>query len=149
MEPYPTDPRFGGQNPPGTPGAPVWSGQNPPGAPAWGPPGAPGAPGAPAWMGPNAGVPQPLGMVPVVDPKWPALRLIATILKIVAWVEGGIGAISALAAGISLSATVLGGAGFLVTLFLLVMVAIGFLLTYAYSEFIMLFITIEKNTRPR
>ena len=39
--------------------------------------------------------------------------------------------------------------GFLITLFLLVGVAIGFLLTYASSEVIMLFISIEKNTREK
>jgi hypothetical protein len=76
------------------------------------------------------------------------LRLIASILKIVAWVEGGLGVLSALVSGVTLSATV-GAGGFLVTLFLLVVVAVGFLMTYATSEIIMLFISIEKNTRQK
>ncbi|GAC1389562.1 MAG: hypothetical protein NVS4B11_37650 [Ktedonobacteraceae bacterium] len=80
------------------------------------------------------------------DSKWPALRLIATVLKIVAWVEGGIGALAALGSGVTLSAFN-GVGGFFITLFLLVMVVVGFLITYASSEIIMLFITIEKNTR--
>lgn len=138
MGPFSTDPRAGGQYPGGAPQmAPTWTG-------------APGAPGVPAWAGPNGAVPPPPSVMPFAkeqDSKWPALRLIATVLKIVAWVEGVIGAISALVAGSSLAATPVGAAGFLITLFMLVGVAIGFLLTYASSEVIMLFITIEKNTR--
>ncbi len=94
---------------------------------------------------------QPPGAMPLVqdhDSKWPALRLIASILKIIAWVEAGLGAISALVAGISLSATI-GAGGFLITLFFLLWVGIAFLMTYASSEVIMLFISIEKNTRGK
>ena len=113
------------------------------------PAGAP--PVAPVWTGPNAGVPLSPGVVPLVKERasqWPALRLIATVLKMIAWVEGGLGAISALVAGGTLAATV-GAGGFLITLFLLVGVAIGFLMTYASSEVIMLFISIEENTRAK
>jgi hypothetical protein len=101
--------------------------------------------GVSAWAAPNVGVLQPSG-VATSGPKWPALRLIATVLKIVAWIEVVLGVISALVEGIALAALV-GGGAFLLTLFLLVVVAIGFLFTYAASEGIMLFITIEKNTR--
>ncbi len=142
MGPFSTDPRAGGPFPAGAP----------PAAPAWA---APGTTGAPPWAAPNGAVPPPPSVMPSSvapfakehDPKWPALRLIATVLKIIAWVEGVIGAISALVAGSSLAATPIGAGGFLLTLFMLVGVAIGFLLTYASSEVIMLFITIEKNTR--
>jgi hypothetical protein len=82
------------------------------------------------------------------DARWPALRLIASILKIIAWVEGGLGAISALVTGFTLAATI-GAGGFLSALFLLVVVAIGALLTYASSEVIMLLISIEENTRRK
>ncbi len=104
----------------------------------------------PAWTGPNAEVPPP-GVAPLVKErasKWPALRLIATVLKIIAWIEGGLGVIAALVAGGTVATTV-GAGGFLITLFLLVGVAIGSLLTYASSEVIMLFISIEENTRAK
>ena len=156
MEPYSTGSRDGGVSPAGTPpAAQGWSGQGMPGTPpaaqGWSGQGTPGTQGAPAWGAPNIGVPPPPGVVPFAqqgDSKWPALRLIASILKIVAWVEGGLGVISALVAGVTLSATI-GAGGFLLTLFLLVVVAVGFLLTYATSEIIMLFISIEKNTREK
>jgi hypothetical protein len=95
---------------------------------------------APAWAGTNVAV------AATTSPSWPALRLIATILKVVAWIEAVIGVISAIVEGIAL-ATFVGGAAFLLVIFLLVAVAIGFLFTYAISEAIMLLITIEKNTR--
>ena len=118
-------------------GTPGWSGQGTPATPGWGAPGM-GTPPAPVAM----------PYTQTTDSKWPALRLIAKILKIVAWVEGAIGVISALGTGVTLSATI-GGGGFLATLFLLVLVAVGFLMTYASSEIIMLFISIEKNTREK
>lgn len=127
MGPYASDPRAGGA----TPGeayagaTPAWAGPTP-------------APGVSAY----AAVPP----AATTGPQWPALRLIATILKIVAWIEGVLGVISALVEGIALGALI-GGAAILLVLFLLVIVAIGFLFTYAASEGIMLFITIEKNTR--
>lgn len=111
---------------------------------------------APGWSGPYPGVaaasPAMGAMSPTStqdrDTKWPALRTVAAILKIVAWIEGGLGVISALATGIGLGRLV-GGASFLIILFMLVIVAIGFLLTYASAELIMVFISIEKNTRQR
>lgn len=109
------------------------------------------APLPPAWAGANAGAGAPAGAMPVAKgptAKWPALRLIATILKIVAWIEAGLGVLSALGTGIAMGA-IMGGVAILIVLFSLVVVAIGFLLTYAYSEFIMLFISIEENTRAR
>lgn len=82
----------------------------------------------PAWAGPNAGMQPspPVGAMPVTRgpaARWPALRLIATILKIVAWIEAGLGALSALVTGASLGAFI-GGAAILIVLFTLVAVAI-------------------------
>ena len=143
MEPYSNDPRAGGSVPP------------PPSPTQWGGPGGQGVQGTPMWQGANPGTPQYSAIAPapapaMVDqgPKWPALRTIASVLKIVAWIEGVLGVIAALGTGVSLAATI-GGSGFLLALFLLVAVAVEFLLIYAASEIIMLFINIEKNTRPR
>ncbi|MEO8973102.1 MAG: hypothetical protein ABI406_16065 [Ktedonobacteraceae bacterium] len=151
MDPYSNNPGNGGSVPSGASqawGAPVSSPGMQQGVPV-------SAPGVPAWGGPGPGVPQPQpsGVAPTIPmfdqgPKWPALRTIASVLKIIAWIEGVLGIIAALVLGATLAATV-GGSAFLVALFLLVAVAVEFLLIYASSEIIMLFISIEKNTRTR
>ncbi len=89
-------------------------------------------------------------------PKWPALRFIAVLLKIIAWIELVLGIILALATGITggsiatnISVSSIGGASFIAALIVLIGAVLGFIWTYASAEIIMLFITIEKNTRPR
>src|SRR5947209_9403373 len=140
MGQYSNDPMYGGPVPAGPPPQPAWGGPaSVPGAPAWG--GPEPVPG-PSWY---AGVPQPPGMIDQ-GPKWPALRTIAMVLKIVAWIAGVVGVIAALVYGIAIS-QVSGGVGFVVALLLLVAAAVDFLAIYAGSEIILLFITIEKNTR--
>ena len=110
MGPYSNDPGVGpsqgGQA--GNPSSsPRWAGS---GTPAWGGQNA-GAPAPPMSYGQNAGTSAPsMFYGQDAGPKWPALRLIATVLKVVAWIEGGIGVISALVAGVTLSATVGGAA---------------------------------------
>lgn len=145
MGPYSNDPGAGGPPQSSTPsGAPMWSGAGQQSAPAWSSPYSSGVPAAPVM---NAMPPAAMS-TQERDPKWPALRLIASILKIVAWIEGGLGVISALVTGGTVGRFA-GAGAFLIVLFLLVFVAVGFLVTYATSEIIMLFISIEKNTRQR
>jgi len=104
-------------------------------------------------MGPGSGAfPPPAPQVAyVVKPraKWHALRTIATIFKVFAWIVGGLGVIGALltlAGGSQLGS---GGAaaGFFVGVFELIGAGVGFLGLYGYAELILLLISIEENTR--
>jgi hypothetical protein len=92
--------------------------------------------------------------------KWRALRTIAGILKVVAWIEAGIGALFALitlaGAGAASSSTAsysgaaaggIGAFGFIGALIILVLTALSFLWTYASGEAILVFLQIEENTR--
>lgn len=116
-------------------------------------------PGAPMWAGPNAGIPQRPGVAPAMTtpgPKWPALRIIATLLKVLAWIQLAIGVIVALATAFSSSflastfhTSSFNGAGILAGVIELIVAVFAFIWTYATAELIMLFITIEKNTRLR
>lgn len=105
---------------------------------------------APTWVGQSGAL--PVGLEPTQltrKASWPALRLIALWLKITAWVGGIVGLIVALAAG-ALAGQALQGQGAvapLITVVLTVIAAIWFLLIYAYSELILVFLTIENNTR--
>ena len=94
--------------------------------------------------------------------QWRALRTISTALKVVAWLIlclGIIFALVALAATSNASSAVssdtgsasasgyVGAAGGVGALFIFIIAALGFLFTYAYAEVILVFITIEYNTR--
>jgi hypothetical protein len=93
-----------------------------------------------------------------MDRRFMALRIIATVFKILAWLAlifGVLGAIGALLLGFTLSgqegllglnvAGPLTGIAMLVVS--LIVAIIGFLLLYALAEFIYLFLSIEENTR--
>ena len=82
-------------------------------------------------------------------PKWHALRTIATVFKIFAWILGGLGVIAALATLAGGSQLGSGGtaAGLFLGLFELIGAGVGFLGLYGYAELILLLISIEENTR--
>lgn len=152
MEQFSGDPGARGANPVGTPpSSPAWAGQpaTPPPAPAWA--GQPTTPTqAPAWVGQSASLPLNVTSTRLKrDSQWPALRLIARILKIVAWIELVFGVIGAVVVGTSIGSlgSSLGVGGFLFAILILIGTAIGFMLTYAYAEFIQVFLAIEMNTR--
>jgi len=81
--------------------------------------------------------------------KWHALRTIATVFKIFAWIAGGLGVIGALAT--LASGSQFGSEGATAGLFLgvveLLGAGIGFLGLYGYAELLLLLISIEENTR--
>lgn len=121
-------------------------------------------PGAPIWAGPNAGIPQRPVVTPAPatqGPRWPVLRFIAILLKVIAWIQLVLGIILALATAFAgsflasnlhvsgIGSTGIGGTGIVGAIIVLVGAVFAFIWTYASSEIIMLFITIEKNTRPR
>lgn len=105
------------------------------------------------------GVPQRPGVAPVAiaqGPRWPALRFIAILLKVIAWIELVLGLALALATGFAGSSIAtnfrissIGGTGLLAALIILIGAALAFIWTYASAEIILLCITIEKNTRAR
>ena len=153
----------------GTPpqGAPMWAGQPSPvatppqGTPAWAEQSSPvGTPPPPAWVGQSAALPVNVQATRLDrGSAWPALRFIARWLKIIAWIELVVGVISSLVIGTSLSALGsglaaqggggggLGGFGIVLTIYLLIGTAVGFILTFASAELILVFLAIEKNTR--
>jgi len=135
------------------------------------PPGPPiyaGGQGNPSWAPQSSETLQP-------TPEWKVLRILARILKIIAWVEAAIGTLmiigwttlmgaalssvsgsgssvgnaSYYSAGSSMSgiAPYIGGTTAIVALYLLVNTVIAFLLTYGVAEAILVFLAIEKNTR--
>ena len=93
-----------------------------------------------------------------MDRRFMALRIIATVFRILAWLAlifGVLGAIGALLLGFTLSdqegllglnvtGPLTGIAMFVVSL---IVTIIGFLLLYACAEFIYLFLSMEENTR--
>jgi hypothetical protein len=107
----------------------------------------------------------PFGIKPTLLDRsvaWPALRLIARWLKIISWIELAVGIITALVIGGSIAAlgnslSSAGGGtgagagtglvGFILAIYLLIITALGFILTYASAELILVFLAIEKNTR--
>jgi hypothetical protein len=82
-------------------------------------------------------------------PKWHALRTIAGILKVFAWITAGLGASAVIFALVSGSQ--FGSLGFIGGLLFAVATAIGagvaFLGMYGYAELILLLVSIEDNTR--
>jgi hypothetical protein len=93
-----------------------------------------------------------------MDRRFMALRIIATVFKILAWLAlifGLLGAIGALLIGFTLSGQEgllglnLSGplAGIAIFVVSLIVAIISFLLLYAFAEFIYLFLSIEENTR--
>ena len=82
-------------------------------------------------------------------PRWHALRLIASILKVLAWLSVGCGVMAVLTA--LLTGTQPGNPGFIGSFVFAVAALIGvgsvFLLLYSRAEQILLFIAIEENTR--
>lgn len=107
----------------------------------------------------------PAVLQPPVGPKWRALRTIAILLKILAWlalIAGVAGAAFTIASGMSAALPLhVGNLTYpfgipsvsILTLFVAVPTVVGalfaFLLLYALSELILLLITIERNTRGR
>lgn len=84
-------------------------------------------------------------------PKWRALRTIAIIFKIFAWIAGVggiIAAVMALANGSRFSST-LPLTGIFAGLAELIAAGVVFLSLYGYAELILLLIAIEENTRMR
>ncbi len=104
-------------------------------------------------MGSSSGAyPPPTPQVAyVIKPrvKWQALRTIATIFKVFAWITGGLGVIAALATLAGGSQFGSGGAtaGLFLGVFELIGAGVGFLGLYGYAELILLLISIEENTR--
>lgn len=100
---------------------------------------------------PNYGVNQP----PAVGAKYKALRTIANLYKILAFVLGGIlviGALIIMASGAASSTGSLGGpsmlaGGFIGGLIMLIYAGLVFVGLYGFGEFIYLFLDIEENTR--
>ena len=93
-----------------------------------------------------------------MDRRFMALRIIATVFKILAWLAlifGLLGAIGALLIGFTLSGQEgllglnLSGplAGIAIFVVSLIVAIISFLLLYTFAEFIYLFLSIEENTR--
>jgi uncharacterized membrane protein YhdT len=93
-----------------------------------------------------------------MDRRFLALRVIATILKILAWLALGLGILAAIGALVA-SFLVAGDSGVLglgigdplagvaVFVAMLILAILFFLFLYASSEFIYLFLSIEENTR--
>ncbi len=93
-----------------------------------------------------------------MDRRFLALRVIATILKIMAWLALGLGILAAIGALVA-SFLVAGDSGVLglgvgdplagvaVFVAILILAILFFLFLYASSEFIYLFLAIEENTR--
>ena len=81
--------------------------------------------------------------------KWQALRTIATVFKIFAWMSGGLGVIGALATLAGGSQFGSGGAtaGLFLGVVELLGAGVGFLGLYGYAELLLLLISIEENTR--
>jgi hypothetical protein len=81
--------------------------------------------------------------------KWQALRTIATVFKIFAWITGGLGVIGALATLAGGSQFGSGGAtaGLFLGIVELLGAGVGFLGLYGYAELLLLLISIEENTR--
>lgn len=110
-------------------------------------------PPPPPTMGSGSGAfPLPTPQVAyVVKPrgKWHALRTIAMVFKVFAWILGGLGVIAALATLAGGSQLGSGGtaAGLFLGLFELIGAGVGFLGLYGYAELILLLISIEENTR--
>jgi hypothetical protein len=93
-----------------------------------------------------------------MDRRFTALRVIATIFKILAWlslIAGVLAAIGALAAGfLATNQTAIPGlnvggplAGIAAFIAVLIMAILYFLLFYAGGDFIYVFLSIEENTR--
>jgi len=163
MEPYANHPAGN------SPAANSWTGQTTPAGFSQASSGWASQPGTPqptpSWVGQSAAL--PVGVTPTqLDRKssWPVLQLIARWLKIVAWVElvfsvltaigvgTAIGSIGAYAGGGAYAGSSGGGSGagffgLVLTIYLLVGAALGFMLTYGSAEMIQVFLTIEKNTR--
>jgi zinc-ribbon domain len=100
---------------------------------------------------PSYGVSQP----PAGAAKYKALRTIANLYKILAFVLGGIlviGALIIMASGAVSSTSSLGGpsmlaGGFVGGLIMLIYAGLVFVGLYGFGEFIYLFLDIEENTR--
>jgi hypothetical protein len=100
---------------------------------------------------PSYGVSQP----PAGAAKYKALRTIANLYKILAFVLGGIlviGALIVMASGAVSSTSSLGGpsmlaGGFVGGLIMLIYAGLVFVGLYGFGEFIYLFLDIEENTR--
>lgn len=156
----PTTPAWPAGNPsgevvPGWSTPPTQVAPPPPSMPGW--PGQPLATGAPpqgpGWVANARGAFPAFGLSAETvggGPNWTALRLIASWFKILAWIQGVSLALMALILGISIGAAQ-GNffLGFILVIVLLVLAAIAFILIYSYAEIIMLFLTIEKNTRAK
>lgn len=93
-----------------------------------------------------------------MDKRFTALRVIATVFKILAWISlilGLLGAIGALIAGFSLSSQQgllgldFGGPLAAIAMFIvtLIIAIVYFMILYAAGESIYLFLSIEENTR--
>jgi len=112
------------------------------------PPPAPLSPPGPGGFSPVA----PVGFVTAVPARWHALRTIAGLLKVVAWIAARIGAIAVLIALIA-GGSLLGGYGILGGLFFAIIVAIQvsviFLALFGYAEMILVILAIEENTRVK
>lgn len=92
-------------------------------------------------------------------PRWVALRIVSTLLKILAWLVGiagflgAIGLIIAAVSGLRLDSPLVpfaatgGPATIVLAISLLIGGILYFLILYAVSELIMLLIAIENNTR--
>jgi hypothetical protein len=91
--------------------------------------------------------------MPLPEPRYKALRVIAVIYKVLAFVAAGIYAIIgllALANGASRSSSYGGPlfyGGFIGALIFFLFGALAFVFFYGAAEFITLFINIEENTR--
>ena len=144
----------------------AWAPPPPPPDQAWAPP----PPGQDQpWTPPppqQFGQPATYGSAPPIEKRFKALRLIAVLLKVFAFIAAGISVILALItlfAGASAgSATRSGpglgsdfggpsmmsaGVGFLGAVVQLIFGAITFIFLYAYAEVIHLFLSIEEHTR--
>jgi len=123
-------------NPPSNPSGPHYGNPSPPSYGSFSPP------------SPNFGT-------GTGEKKYKALRTIANIYKIMAFVVGGLLAIAALitmASGAASSTSSFGGptalfGGFLFGVIMLVYAGFAFVFLYGMGEFIYLFLDIEENTR--
>jgi hypothetical protein len=82
-------------------------------------------------------------------PRWQALRTLASVFKICAWMSGGLGVIGALTTLASGNQFGSGGttAGLFLGMVELLGAGVGFLGLYGYGELMLLLISIEENTR--
>lgn len=102
-------------------------------------------------MGPGSGKIPPPHVTAIIKPrpKWYALWIIASILKILAWMSVGLGVIAVLAALIP--GNQFGNPGFIERFVFAVAALLGvgavFLLLYSRAEQMLLLIAIEENTR--